>query len=287
MKCDYQSCLVYTQAVFDKICAEKENQRRRELKLEGVLELRLDKSSGESSKKYSFDPFSLKSVNKNRKNKLKEQKEKLFKEELVRPCLCDQTWHRCCIRERLVKSEQVACPDCKFEYSVGYTDCFALFNKKRRNYLPYMFAQEVLFFASIWIFALAAFLLTYWQYKNHSAQVQIQWMFFIPILAFSVIILSGFLFALRIKAKYTYREIEDIVVYDRQQKQEFDFDSPAILKVYFAELRQYESQPFYYKKVVEDAAKPTFVSVFEAIELYRLPNYNPLQQARILLSKYI
>lgn len=88
---------------------------------------------------------------------------------------------------------------------------------------------------------MTAFLLTYWQFKNHSYNIEIQWMFIIPILAFSTIILSGFLFALRVKAKYTFREIEDIVIYDRQQKQEFDFDSPAILKVYFAELRQYEN----------------------------------------------
>ena len=78
-----------------------------------------------------------------------------------------------------------------------------------------MFGQELLFFLSIWIFSLTAFLLTYWQYKNHSYGVQIQWMFIIPILAFSVIVLSGLLFALRVKAKYTFREIEDIVIYDR------------------------------------------------------------------------
>lgn len=41
-------------------------------------------------------------------------------------------------------------------------------------------------------------------------------MFIIPILAFSTIVLSVFLFALRVKAKYTFREIEDIVIYDRQ-----------------------------------------------------------------------
>jgi hypothetical protein len=47
------------------------------------------------------------------------------------------------------------------------------------------------------------------------------------------LIASFFLFALRIKAKYTYREIEDIVIYDRSKKQVLDFDSPAILEVYF------------------------------------------------------
>jgi len=45
--------------------------------------------------------------------------------------------------------------------------------------------------------------------------------------------LTLLLFALRLKAKYTYREIEDIIIYDREKKQEFDLDSPAILEVYF------------------------------------------------------
>jgi len=150
-----------------------------------------------------------------------------------------------------------------------------------------MLAQELLFFGALQLFAIVAFLLTYWQYKNSNYYVQFNWMFISPILSFTVVLLSGLLLALRVKAKYTYREIEDIIVYDRQQKQEFDLDSPAILEVYFSELREYENQPFYYKKVVADAAKPKFVSIFNAIEQYRLPNYNPLQQARILLSKYI
>jgi hypothetical protein len=67
----------------------------------------------------------------------------------------------------------------------------------------------------MWLFCLTAFLLTYWQFKNNSYYAHIGWMFKIPILAFSTIVLSGFLFALRVKAKYTYREIEDIVIYDR------------------------------------------------------------------------
>ncbi len=55
--------------------------------------------------------------------------------------------------------------------------------------------------------------------------------------------------------------------------------------MYFNELKQYENQPFYYKKVVDDAAKPKFASVLNVLHQYRMPNYNPLQQARILLSK--
>jgi hypothetical protein len=97
--------LVYTQKVFDKICIAKEKKQRQDLTLQKVLEQRLDKSSGASKKKYVFDPFSLKNVQTNKNQRLKDEKERSFKEELVRPCLCDQTWHRCCIRETIVKSE--------------------------------------------------------------------------------------------------------------------------------------------------------------------------------------
>jgi hypothetical protein len=88
LKCDYSSCLVFTQAVFDKICIEKEKKARQDLKLQKILDQRLDKSSGASKKKYTFDPFSLKNVQA-KNERLKEEKERSFKEELVRPCLCD------------------------------------------------------------------------------------------------------------------------------------------------------------------------------------------------------
>jgi hypothetical protein len=39
---------------------------------------------------------------------------------------------------------------------------------------------------------------------------------------------------------YLYREIEQIIIYDRSKKPLFDPDSPAILEVYFNELKRYE-----------------------------------------------
>ena len=153
--------------------------------------------------------------NKNKKDRISEEKERAFREEVIRPCLCDQTWHRCCIREMIVKSELTSCPSCEFEYSVGYNDCFAICNKKRKNYLAYMLGQEILFFSAILLFSTAAFLLTYWQYKNENYNVHFNWMFISPILSLVVILLALLLFAARIKAKYTYREIEDIAIYDR------------------------------------------------------------------------
>jgi hypothetical protein len=55
-----------------------------------------------------------------------------------------------------------------------------------------------------------------------------------------MIILSSFtlsLFFCRLKAKYVYREIEDISIFDYSLKQDIDLDSIAILTVYYEELR--------------------------------------------------
>ena len=51
----------------------------------------------------------------------------------------------------------------------------------------------------------------------------------------------------RIKWRYSYREIEEIVIYDRSQKSKLDQDSPAILLVYFEELRRYEQEKYFYR----------------------------------------
>ena len=59
-------------------------------------------------------------------------------------------------------------------------------------------------------------------------------------LSYLSIIFTVFLFCARIKAKYSYREIDDISVYDRSLKEELDFESPAILTVFYQTLRKYE-----------------------------------------------
>jgi E3 ubiquitin-protein ligase DOA10 len=74
---------------------------------------------------------------KKRKNNSNEQQ---FQEELIRPCLCDSVWHRTCIREMIIKTELIECPICHYQYTIGYTDCVAIANKKRPNYLKYMLA---------------------------------------------------------------------------------------------------------------------------------------------------
>ncbi len=205
-----------------------------------------------------------------------EEQEKQFSEELIRPCLCDSTWHRKCIRELIVKTESIQCPICQYQYTVGYSDCLAIFNKKRPNYLFYMLGQEILFFVSLWLFSLAAWGLISWWVANETVFARLSFQLIITTLSWACIILSVILFGARIKAKYSFREIEDIVVYDRSQKQTLDFDSPAILEVYFQELRNYEDQPYYYKKDVQDNKKRDNFSIQKLGSQYRRANSNPL-----------
>ena len=72
-----------------------------------------------------------------------------FMQELIKPCNCSVNFHRVCIREKIVRGLLKQCPECQADYSVGFTDCYAIFNKVRPNYLGYMFVQEILFYLSI------------------------------------------------------------------------------------------------------------------------------------------
>ena len=75
--------------------------------------------------------------------------------------------------------------------------------------------------------------MTTWKYANDNFYIGFNWMFIIPFLHLVCILLSVLTFAVRVKAKYTYTEIEDISINDRDQKRENDLDSPAILEVFF------------------------------------------------------
>jgi hypothetical protein len=96
-----------------------------------------------------------------------------------------------------------------------------------------MLWQEILFFLSLWAYCIVAFLLTFWQWSNRNYFLHTSWLIILSTQCWGVFSLSVVLALYRIKAKYSHREIEDIVIYDRSQKQQLDFDSPAILEVYF------------------------------------------------------
>ena len=67
------------------------------------------------------------------------------------------------------------------------------------------------------LITIGCFLMTYWKYKNDNYNVLFNWMFIIPTLCLFTLLLSVTLFALRIKAKYSHTEIEDITIFDRDQ----------------------------------------------------------------------
>ena len=64
--------------------------------------------------------------------------EESFNRELIEPCNCNEKYHRICIREKITKNMTTVCEKCQFQYVVAYTECYALFNSKRRNYMGYM-----------------------------------------------------------------------------------------------------------------------------------------------------
>ena len=59
-------------------------------------------------------------------------------------------------------------------------------------------------------------------------------------------------FFVRLRGLYLHREIEDIIIFDKSQRQELDFDSPAILSVFFQDIQNYEAQQKYYKRSISD-----------------------------------
>ena len=75
-----------------------------------------------------------------------------------------------------------------------------------------------------------------------------QWVIYLQTFSAFIFILVFGLFIARIKGLYCFREIEEIQIFDRSQKTSLDYDSPAILEVYFEDIREYEAQSRYYKK---------------------------------------
>ena len=107
-------------------------------------------------------------VNANRGKNKKTADAQSFANEIIRPCLCETSWHRACIREKIVRNEILACPTCKFEFSVGYSDCYAILNKKRPNYLAYMLVQELVLTAAQWLCLIAILVLFQWLWNSYN-----------------------------------------------------------------------------------------------------------------------
>jgi len=80
----------------------------------------------------------------------------------------------------------------------------------------------------------------------------LQWYIILQILTTACTGLAIVTFFCRLVGIYCVREIEDIFVYDRSLNQVLDYDSPAILTVFFQDILLYEAQVRYYKKSVAD-----------------------------------
>ena len=102
-----------------------------------------------------------------------------------------------------------------------------------------------------------------------------KWLFILYSQFFGNWLLILVLYVLRVRAKYSYREIEDIIVYDSSKRKAKDFDSPAILEVFFDEIHAYEEQPYYYRKNVKDLNKPSNMSLKSLVNLKRNKNIDP------------
>ena len=115
-----------------------------------------------------------------------------------------------------------------------------------------MLWQEIIFFTAFLI--LAGF--TYFTVADATARnipyMGKQWTVYLYALSAFIVILVFVLFSCRIRAFYSHREIEEIQIFDRSQKSSLDFDSPAILSVYFEDIKNYENEKKYYKKSIFD-----------------------------------
>ena len=165
-----------------------------------------------------------------------------FLNEQIEPCDCGLRFHRVCIRDKIVQNLLKKCPECSIGYSVGFSDCYAIRNKIRPNYLAYMLVQEILFFLSIIAFSEVTRQTTMQLRSNKNANMNTLWYIILQTLTTACTGLAIFSFLIRLKGIYCVREIEDIIVFDKSQRQTLDFDSPAILTVFFQDILKYESQ---------------------------------------------
>ena len=172
-------------------------------------------------------------------NKKIKSYEESFNRELIQPCNCNEKWHRVCIREKITKNMKTVCDQCQFQYVAGYTECYALFNKKRKNYLAYMLWQETIFFVAFLLLAGFTSFTVIDAVRRGIPFMRTQWVIYLQTFSAFIFILVVGLFIFRIRGLYCYREIEEIQIFDKSQKSSLDYESPAILEVYFEDIREY------------------------------------------------
>ena len=134
---------------------------------------------------------------------------------MIEPCDCSLKYHRICAREKIVTQMIKNCPECYAGYSIGFSDCYALCNKIRPNYLAYMLVQEVLFFLFIIVFSETIRQTAMYSRSVKNPYMNVQWYFLLQTLTTAVTCFTIVVLILRIKGIYCVREIEDIIVFDK------------------------------------------------------------------------
>ena len=157
--CAYPECIIAQNYELKNVIRIKQRLNRIDERAKAELEQRLKVSYGKKNEKTTARTrargFKSSAAEKNQKNRRTYDlnADSNFMQELIEPCECGVRYHRVCIRERIVMGNLKKCPECQSGYSVGFTDCYALFNRARPNSLAYMFVQEILLFLSIIAFS--------------------------------------------------------------------------------------------------------------------------------------
>lgn len=151
--CAYKQCVIFQEKLLKRAIKLQKAQNVRDEQLEKYLNKRYDQDqkdvneakSDKTLKTENRDPTTALERGSETERKFITDRRKIDVEQLefleketFQPCLCVTPWHRVCIREFIVRFELTACPACNFEYAVGYSETYAIFNDKRRNFLRYM-----------------------------------------------------------------------------------------------------------------------------------------------------
>jgi len=142
-------------------------------------------------------------------------RDQTFSQELIEPCDCRTKFHRICIRDKVVTGLLKKCPNCQASYSVGFSDCYALLNKNRPNYLAYMLVQEILFFLSIIVFSEVVRWTSIYCWNNDNPAMLLQWFIILMTLTTAVTGLALVTFFVRLRGLYLHREIDDVIIFDK------------------------------------------------------------------------
>ena len=110
---------------------------------------------------------------------------------------------------------KTSCKKCQFQYTAAYTDCYALFNDKRKNYLGYMLWQESIFFVAFLLYAGFTSFVVSDALRRGIPYMKVPWIIYFYTFSAIIFVFTVGLYVSRIYGIYTHREIEDIQIFDK------------------------------------------------------------------------